>query len=422
MCKQFDDGLERRGFLAAAGISLMGCARRATAAGRPEPPRVVVVMCDGLGLDYVAASAMPTLQRWKRDGTYAPVKAVMPTVTNANNASICCGAFPEVHGITGNSYFDPESGREEYMESADLVLAPTLFQRAAAVGVRSALLTAKKKSARLLARGAELVVAAEAPEPAHVKRWGPAPPIYSREINYWVLQAAVDLLATRPDLGCLYVHTTDYPMHTWPPEAAESKEHLTRLDALLAQAEAAAPDAAFLLTADHGLNHKTRCWDVARAMAVRGLPVRAAISAERDKYLVHHRGYGGTAWVYLNKPADRDKAIALLHGLEGVERVMTREQAARAFRTMPARIGELVVLGDRDTVFGDLSGAPDASRAGTGPPPEREELPPAYRSHGSLHESDVPLVVFNARAAPGAGFFRHNVDLTRWLYQPVTAR
>jgi phosphonoacetate hydrolase len=410
-----DDGLDRRGFLSAAGISLMGCARRATAAGRLEPPRVVVIMCDGLGLDYVAASDMPTLQRWKRDGTYAPVKAVMPTVTNANNASICCGAFPEVHGITGNSYLDPESGREEYMDSADLVLAPTLFQRAAAAGVRSALLTAKKKTARLLARGAELVVAAEAPEPAHVKRWGPAPPIYSREINYWVLQAAVDLLATRPDLGCLYVHTTDYPMHTWPPEAPESKEHLARLDALLAQAEAAAPDAVFLLTADHGLNHKTRCWDLARAMALRGLPVRAAISAERDKYLVHHRGYGGTAWVYLNKPADTDKAIALLHGLEGVEQVMTREKAARAFRTMPARIGELVVLGDRDTVFGDLSPAPDTGRAGTGPS-EREELPPVYRSHGSLHESDVPLVVFNARSAPGADFFRQNLDLTRWLY------
>jgi phosphonoacetate hydrolase len=410
----------RRKFLAAAGTSLLGCARRAPGAGRLSPPRVVVFMCDGLGLDYVAASDLPTLTRWKRDGVYAPVKAVMPTVTNANNASICCGVFPEVHGITGNSYFDQAAGREEYMESPDLVLAPTLFQRAAGAGVRSALLTAKKKTARLLARGAEVVVAAEAPEPTHVKRWGPAPPIYSREINYWVVQAAVDLLQTRPELKCLYVHTTDYPMHTWPPEAPESREHLARLDALLAQAEAAAPDAVFLLTADHGLNHKTRCWDLARALAARGLPVRAAISAERDKYLAHHRGYGGTAWVYLNRPADTDKAIALLHGLEGVDDVLTRDQAARAFRLMPSRIGELVVLGDRSTVFGELlpDSAPDPGRSKDqdGPPPERQELPPAYRSHGSLYESDVPLVVFNARSAPRADSFRHNLDLTPWLF------
>ncbi len=411
---QSDDRFGRRAFLAAAGIPLFGCARSAAAPGRLEPARVVVVMCDGLGLDYMAGSAMPTLERWMRDGTYAQVKAVMPTVTNANNASICCGTFPEVHGITGNSYLDPQTGREEYMESADLVLAPTLFQRAAGAGVRSALLTAKKKTARLLARGADEVVAAEAPEPAHVKRWGPAPEIYSREINYWVLQAAVDLLKTRPELGCLYVHTTDYPMHAWPPDAPESREHLARLDALLAQAEAAAPDAVFLLTADHGMSHKTRCWDLARALAGRGLPVRAAISAERDKYLVHHRGYGGTAWVYLNRPADTDKAIALLHGLEGVEQVMTRDEAAKTFHLMPSRIGDLVALGDRDTVFGELSTAPDT--VGAGSPPEREELPPTYRSHGSLHESDVPLVVFNARSAPGADFFRHNLDLTRWLY------
>jgi phosphonoacetate hydrolase len=412
MSEQPVDRLDRRGFLAGVGISLLASSRRATAAGRAAPRRVVVVMCDGLGLDYVAASAMPTLERWKRDGTYAAVKAVMPTVTNANNTSICCGAFPEVHGITGNSYLDPQTGREEYMESADLVLAPTLFQRAAGAGVRSALLTAKKKTARLLARGAEVVVAAEAPEQEHVKRWGQPPEIYSREINYWIAQGALDLLKTRPELGCLYVHTTDYPMHTWPPDAPESREHLARLDELLAQAEKAAPDAVFLLSADHGLNRKTRCWDLARALAARGLPVRAAISAERDKYLVHHRGYGGTAWVYLNRSADTEKAIGLLHGLEGVEQVLTRDQAARTYRLMPSRIGELVVLGDRDTVFGTLATAGGEAA----PSPEREELPPAYRSHGSTYESDVPLVVYNARSAPGADSFRHNLDLTRWLF------
>jgi phosphonoacetate hydrolase len=289
-----------------------------------------------------------------------------------------------------------------------------MFERAAKEGVRSALLTAKKKTARLLARGADVVIAAEAAGPDHVKRWGPAPDIYSREINYWVLRAAVDLLQTRPELGVLYVHTTDYPMHTWAPDAPESKEHLSTLDSLLAQAAAAAPDAAFLLTADHGLNRKTRCWDLARALARRGLTVKAAISAERDKYLVHHRGYGGTAWVYLDRPADIDRAIALLHGLEGVERVLTREEAAMTFRLMPSRIGDLVALGDRNTVFGTLLADAGTGRADSAP--EREELPPGYRSHGSLYETDVPVVAYNAASAPAADAFRHNLDLTRGLF------
>ena len=57
----------------------------------------------------------------------------------------------------------------------------------------------------------------------------------------------------------LYVHTTDYPMHRWPPEAKESKRHLALLDAGFGEIAAAAPDAGILLTADHGMNHKSRC-------------------------------------------------------------------------------------------------------------------------------------------------------------------
>ena len=77
----------------------------------------------------------------------------MPSVTNANNASICCGVLPEQHGITGNSFFDERTGREEYMETADLLLSPTLFQRAKKQGVTSALLSCKKKTTTLLSNG-----------------------------------------------------------------------------------------------------------------------------------------------------------------------------------------------------------------------------------------------------------------------------
>ena len=70
---------------------------------------------------------------------------------------------------------------------------------------------------------------------------------------------------------------------------------------------------------------------------------------------------------------------------------------------MPERIGELVVLGDADTVFGELASP-------------MEELEPGYRSHGSLHESDIPLVIYNSRLElPPAGVFAANLDLTRHM-------
>jgi phosphonoacetate hydrolase len=397
-------------WLATAGLSV-SLARGAdapavqTASLVKSNQRVVIAMVDGLGTDYVAQSDMPVLKGLMAKGLSKTVRAVMPTVTNVNNASICCGAWPEEHGITGNSFFDEVNGRPEYMESAEYLRMPTLFERAARHGAKSALLTAKKKTIALLSRGAELAVAAEVPSADLVRRYGEAPSIYSREINYWLWEVAIDLLKNRPDLRVLYVHTTDYPMHMWPPEAPESKDHLAKLDALMGRAVSAAPDCAFLLTADHGLNAKTRCWDLAKACKSRGVEVRFALSVERDKYVKHHRTFGGTVWVWLKSPGDAPGVTAVIRGLKGIEAVLPRHEAARRFHLMPSRIGELVVLGDKETVFGELD-------------TESEELGANYRTHGSLHESEVPLVIYNAGGeVPKADEIRNNFDLTRNLFR-----
>lgn len=388
--------------LSIGATTLVAAPRVARAAERPQ--RTIIVMCDGFGLEYYDQSPMPTLNAWAAGGVYARVQAVMPTVTNCNNASICCGAWPSAHGVIGNSYFDSVTGTEEYMEDAKLVLAPTIFERARTQGVRSALLSSKKKTVSLLNRGADILLTAEAPDQDWEARLGKAPPIYSREINYWLFSAARDILRNRPEIGLLYVHTTDYPMHMWQPEASESREHLSRLDGLLAELAATAPDAAILFSADHGMNFKSRCWDLEKALQERGVPVRIAISAERDRYIRHHQGMGGTAWVHLRTPQDEARVGALLGQLDGVERVLTRAQAAKEFKLMASRLGDLVVLGDRDTVFGNLE---------TG----MEVMPKDFRTHGSLHEVDVPVIVHNAPAAPSSDYFKHNLDLARWLYR-----
>lgn len=392
--------LTRRGFLqVAASTAVMAPHIARSQSAR----RIIIVMCDGLGIEYYDQSAMPRLKDWAAAGLYVRAQGVMPSVTNCNNASICCGTWPSEHGVIGNSWFDEATGREEYMEDASLVLAPTIFQRARAHGIHSALLSAKKKTVSLLNRGADIVLTAEAPDGSWEARLGPAPNIYSREINYWVFAAALDILRNRPEIGLIYVHTTDYPMHMWPPEARESREHLAHLDDLLGEVAAAAPDAAILLTADHSMNSKSRCWDLGKALQNRGAPVRIAISAERDRYLVHHQGMGGTAWVHLRSHADEARVGALLSELDGVERVLTRTQAANELKLMPSRIGDFVVIGNRNTVFGELDC-------------EMEVLPANFRSHGSFHEINVPVILHNAVAAPPVEYFRHNFDLARWMY------
>jgi phosphonoacetate hydrolase len=369
-----------------------------------KPQRTVVIMFDGFGVDYLQQSEMPILRGWQRNGLYRQVTGVMPSVTNANNSSICCGCFPREHGITGNSYFDMTTDREEYMEAAGLVLAPTLFEHAARFGVSSALLSSKKKTISLLSRGTAIALTGEEPSAEWVDRLGPAPPIYSREINYWIARAAIYILKHQPEIQCLYVHTTDYPMHTWAPVASESKEHLKTMDTLLGEAYQAAPDARFLLTADHGMNHKTHAYDLDKTLAASGIPIRISISAERDLYVKHHRGLGGAAWVYLNDPKDKRRVMECLLRLTGVESVLSREEAVSKFGLYGSRIGDLCVFGDRNTVFGELEEASD-------------ELPSNYRSHGSMHELGIPLIVFNSAEAPPGSYFQRNLDLTRWLYR-----
>src|SRR6202008_1995648 len=113
-------------------------------------------MIDGLGTDYFAAQPIPTLRQMAAAGLHREVTAIMPTVTNVNNVSISCSAMPFEHGLTGNSYYNEQTGEADYMESAEFLLRPTLSQRAARQGVKSALLTCKRKTINLLAPGTDL--------------------------------------------------------------------------------------------------------------------------------------------------------------------------------------------------------------------------------------------------------------------------
>ena len=296
--------------LAVGATTLVAAPRVARAAEAPQ--RTIIVMCDGLGLEYYDRSPMPTLKAWAAKGVHARAQAVMPSVTNCNNASICCGVWPSAHGVIGNSYFDEATGTEEYMEDAKLLLAPTIFERAGMRGVRSALLSSKKKTIGLLNKGTDIVLTAEAPNgdwEAGSARHRPSTRARStigfsrrRSTSCATDRRSASSTSTPPTTRCTCGRRT----------RPKSQEHLSRLDGLLAELAAAAPDAAILLAADHGMNFKTRCWDLEKAMQERGAPVRIAISAERDKYLAHHQGMGGTAWVHLRNPRTRPVSVALL--------------------------------------------------------------------------------------------------------------
>jgi len=366
--------------------------------------RVVILMIDGFGMDYYEKTELPVMRKLAKDGVFKKGKCVFPSLTNANNISIACGSWPEVHGVTTNCYFDELTGKAEFLEDASFLCTATIFDRAKEHGIRSALLTCKSKTTKILGNGVELAIAAEEPTGDLIEKYGHPPPMYSSEINYWLCEVALDILSKQPEIGLVYLHTTDYPMHMWPAEASESKEHLLNLDGYLKKFCETASDATFLITADHGMNYKKQCWDLAKACGNRGFPLKFAVSPVADRLLKHHRGFGGVSYVYLNDKNETDKAMSGILSLKGVEEVLDRKAAAARFKLMASRIGDLVVVSDIDTVFGDL-------------PEEIEILEATYRSHGSLYEMDIPLLIFSPFGKyPDPQELQFNFDLTKWLF------
>ncbi len=364
--------------------------------------RLIVIMFDGFGMSYYKNAPMPYLKDLASKGFFKEVKALNPTVTNANNASICTGTFPDKNGITGNSFLDTD-GHEEYMEDKELVMAPTLFEKLKKQNIKSALLASKKKSVGLLSKGTDIALSPETADSNWIKRLGKPASIYSPDVNYWTMNAALDILKNQPDIRCLYIHTTDYPMHMWAPEDSNSIKHLMKMDGYIYELTKAAPDAMILITADHDVNHKDRCVDIEKALARSNTKIKIAISAERDKYLKHHRGFGGTSFIYLNDKKDEVAVKKELLKIKGVKSVKTKAQTAKEFHLMPERIGDLVVFADSMTVFGNLEDK------------EEEILPANYRTHGSEYEIKVPILILNAENVPAASYFNYNKDITTWL-------
>jgi len=192
-----------------------------------------------------------------------------------------------------------------------------------------------------------------------------------------LFRAAIEVLEKHsPDL--LYVTTTDYVTHTHPPEDERSQWNINRLDHLLGDILNVSSSAEIVVTADHGMNPKTRALDLNRILHEHRIGANV-IPIIKDRYVIHHQNLGGAAYVYLGDAAFLEETRAVLKEEKGIESIMPSPEAARLFHLHPKRIGHLFVLADVDTVFGSLSSA-------------REEV--KIRSHGSIHEREIPIYAY----------------------------
>src|SRR5215471_7593880 len=125
--------------LAVVALAMWTVAQRPTTA-QPARHTHLVIVVDGLRPDYVTDQMMPRLYRLGRRGiVFTAHHSVFPTVTRVNASSFVTGAYPETHGLLGNTIYVPsvsatktldtgERGDLEAVERAEgrLLTAPTL--------------------------------------------------------------------------------------------------------------------------------------------------------------------------------------------------------------------------------------------------------------------------------------------------------
>jgi phosphonoacetate hydrolase len=159
----------------------------------------------------------------------------------------------------------------------------------------------------------------------------------------------------------------------YSPKEPEAREYMSQIDEAI---ESIYSKGCILgVVADHGMNAKSANIDPTRLLQEHGISSKM-VESIKDEHVVHHQNLGGSAYLYVS---EAEKALAILSEAEGVEAVYRRDEAAREFRLKRERIGDLLLLADRKHTFG--------------PNEKGVYRDIGIRSHGSLHEKEVPFIL-----------------------------
>ncbi len=374
-----------------------------------KPRQATVVVCiDGCEPDYVAqavaAGYTPWLKATLDAGTSLVADGVVPSFTNPNNLSIVTGVPPRVHGICGNYLYDPDSQREVMMNDPKWLRAPTLFAAMSEAGVKVAIVTAKDKLRQLLGHGmvGGICFSAEKADQVSLAVHGienvlnlvnrPLPSVYSADLSEFVFACGVELMRNK-QADILYLSTTDYIQHKYPPGSEQANHFYQMIDRYLAELDAMG--CVIAITADHGMNAKVGMNGMPDVIYLQdwfdhqiGLGRARVILPITDPYVVHHGALGSFATVYLPDEVAKKDILHELAGMRGMACVLSREEAALSFELPEDRIGDLVCVSSRFTVIGTSASRHDLSG-----------LDAPLRSHGGMSEQGVPLILH--RPIPG---------------------
>ena len=319
---------DSRRFLVALAVALTAPPLIAAA-----QPRLVMISLDGLHPDYIKRAdqlgvRLPALGALVREGAFASVRGVFPTVTYPSHATMVTGVSPARHGITFNTTFDPldRNGGGWFWYTSDLKV-PALWD----IARRGGLKTANVHWPVTVGAAIDLNI------PQHWNRGTPddrkllaalSTPglLTSLEIELGPYADGIDesmagdenrarfvirlLERNRPDVLWAYFTALDHEQHETAPFSKSALSVLEKIDAIVGRVVAAARRAsggrvAIVIVSDHGHALANRELSLGVVFRREGWITFANDTSNRPiDWRVSLWNSSGTAGVMLKNPAD----------------------------------------------------------------------------------------------------------------------
>ena len=372
---------------------------------------VVVICLDGSQKEYLDTASnsglTPNLDQITQNGEFIIAHSAIPSFTNPNNISIVTGQPSAIHGICGNFFYTPSTGEEVMMNDPQYLRAPTIFEKFYQGGSKIAVITAKDKLRSLLGNGLKfddnraICFSSEKSDQATMQQNGieninewlgmPVPDVYSQGLSEFVMAAGVKILKEfKPDI--MYLSTTDFIQHKYEPGHEIANKFYQMFDHYIGQLNQ--HDISLVITADHGMKAKTNSAGEPNAIFLEDYLQEKfpeenfkVILPITDPYVVHHGSLGSFAMVYVENQSIIENVVAEIKKISEIEEVLNKHDACKTYQLPEDRSGDIICMSSESYTIGSSIEKHDLS-----------SLKEPLRSHGGLHEREVPFII-NSKTA-----------------------
>ena len=372
---------------------------------------VVVICLDGSQKEYLDIASKenltPNLDKIINEGEFILAHSAIPSFTNPNNISIVTGQPSAVHGICGNFFYTPSTGEEVMMNDPQYLRAPTIFQKFYEQGAKIAVITAKDKLRSLLGNGLKfnenkaICFSSEKSDQTTLEQNGiekvnewletPVPEVYSQDLSEFVMKAGVKILNEfKPDI--MYLSTTDFIQHKYEPGHEIANRFYQMFDHHIGLLND--NDISLVITADHGMKAKTNFDGEPNAIFLEDLLNKKfpqenfkVILPITDPYVVHHGSLGSFAMIYVENQELIPHVLEEIKKIPQIEEVLNKQDACKTYHLPEDRSGDIVCMSSESFTIGSSKSKHDLS-----------SLKEPLRSHGGLHEREVPFIINSSKS------------------------